>query len=482
MQANNEMEQMVSGIGKKTSQEASHVAKRLIKKAVGKVAKQVILTTGRVLISILGETAPVWVPIVVIIVGGFLMYNMLYLIPKQVLLDGSPSGKKIAAFYGSNDPDFIESRKNVFEDYADISKKWSDKLTDDQKIQAQLHAMPWGVIAAVDRIVNDPATTGKKKLLLQPDIIFEALRPAFTWRSSTITNITQSCSSSSYTDKEGNVSVNYSIHSDTKLTPILLLAKADTFEGAYNYDYKQDVKRTEYSSSCGVLVNTEIKEILAKMNTPDVLNLPLMEFLKSKGIKKEVDIQLAFELAKLYDIQFKGSSEVKISLPYVNGAISGANLFFPVDVPFKQTTHFGDIDAWHSTPHKGMDIATGTGGTHIYAIDEGVVEYAGAQGSGNVGYGYYVILSHPNGLKTLYAHLQHDQFQVQKGDRVKKGQYIAQIGYGKVGDSTGPHLHFELNILDAKGKTTLVDPLVYVKPAIGMMTLQNGTKWIREDQ
>ena len=59
----------------------------------------------------------------------------------------------------------------------------------------------------------------------------------------------------------------------------------------------------------------------------------------------------------------------------------------------------------------------------------------------NYGYGNHVIISHPDGSQTLYAHLS--SFAVAKGDRVAAGQ---RIGFsGTTGNSTGPHLHFELH-------------------------------------
>ncbi len=58
----------------------------------------------------------------------------------------------------------------------------------------------------------------------------------------------------------------------------------------------------------------------------------------------------------------------------------------------------------------------------------------------NGGYGNYIVVLHPNGTQTLYAHLQ--KSIVLQGGRVEKGQVI---GYsGNTGKSTGPHLHFEV--------------------------------------
>ena len=86
--------------------------------------------------------------------------------------------------------------------------------------------------------------------------------------------------------------------------------------------------------------------------------------------------------------------------------------------------------------HRAIDIATSLG-TPIVAADNGYV--AAAQWS-DVGYGRMVIVDHGNGFRTLYAHMQ--AYYVSVGQAVTKGQ---QLGIcGSTGNSTGPHLHFEV--------------------------------------
>ncbi len=85
--------------------------------------------------------------------------------------------------------------------------------------------------------------------------------------------------------------------------------------------------------------------------------------------------------------------------------------------------------------HKGLDIAASYG-TYIYAADAGRISFAGWQGS----YGYMIEIDHENGYKTRYAHCS--KMHVKKGDRVYKGQHIANMGSS--GRSTGSHLHFEV--------------------------------------
>ena len=96
--------------------------------------------------------------------------------------------------------------------------------------------------------------------------------------------------------------------------------------------------------------------------------------------------------------------------------------------------------------HDGVDFRANTG-TSVSASLDGTVSVV----SENWLYGKYIIMSHPNGYKTLYGHL--NAFSVKQGDRVARGKKIGEAG--NTGYSTGPHLHF--GIYDKKNK--LVNPL-----------------------
>ena len=94
-------------------------------------------------------------------------------------------------------------------------------------------------------------------------------------------------------------------------------------------------------------------------------------------------------------------------------------------------------DYWSG--HLGIDIAIGEGG-RIYASDSGVVVFAGWSTGG---YGNTIMIDHGNGYQTLYGHLS--QVSVSCGRSVQQG---GPIGYsGTTGNSTGPHLHFEVRYL-----------------------------------
>ena len=87
--------------------------------------------------------------------------------------------------------------------------------------------------------------------------------------------------------------------------------------------------------------------------------------------------------------------------------------------------------------HKGVDFAAPTG-TPIFAAGNGVVEFAGKNGS----YGNYIRIRHDSTYKTAYAHLNGFKKGVYGGVRVKQGDVIGFVG--STGRSTGPHLHYEI--------------------------------------
>ncbi|WP_229720999.1 M23 family metallopeptidase [Dyella nitratireducens] len=98
--------------------------------------------------------------------------------------------------------------------------------------------------------------------------------------------------------------------------------------------------------------------------------------------------------------------------------------------------------------HRGIDMAAPVG-TPVQAVAAGTVITARRDRS----YGEFVVIDHHNGYRTLYAH--NSKLLVKAGDRVTVGQQIAKVG--STGQSTGPHLHFEIH---RDGKR--VDPSPYL--------------------
>jgi LysM repeat protein len=112
------------------------------------------------------------------------------------------------------------------------------------------------------------------------------------------------------------------------------------------------------------------------------------------------------------------------------GAVGSGGFIWPTGNAHKISGN----DYWSG--HLGIDIAALTG-DYILAADSGVVVYAGPIGGG---YGNFVMIDHGNGYRTAYGH--NSAVLVRCGQSVRQGQTIALAG--STGNSTGPHLHFEV--------------------------------------
>lgn len=129
------------------------------------------------------------------------------------------------------------------------------------------------------------------------------------------------------------------------------------------------------------------------------------------------------------------SSTSKPSAPVISG-----NRYFTHPCPGMtyQSSYFGEIryGIGDTRPHQGHDFAA-PAGTPIYAAAAGRVLIAGYSYSA----GYWVVIDHGGGLVTKYMHMYQEP-AVSAGERVAKGQYIG--GVGTTGQSTGNHLHFQV--------------------------------------
>ena len=135
------------------------------------------------------------------------------------------------------------------------------------------------------------------------------------------------------------------------------------------------------------------------------------------------------------------------SAGYYGGSYSARGFMWPAPTARMISQYFGH------NGHRGLDITTsGALGKPIVASASGVVEIAGSTGNS---YGQQVLINHGNGIKTRYAHCVYGSIKVRVGQRVTAGQQIASIG--STGNSTGPHLHFEVIVNGA-----VVNPLNYV--------------------
>ncbi len=119
----------------------------------------------------------------------------------------------------------------------------------------------------------------------------------------------------------------------------------------------------------------------------------------------------------------------------------GGKMQWPVDRSIKRISSYYGWRTYYyrgrkiTDFHRGIDIPS-SAGTNIYAAQGGEVILASSHSS----YGKYCIIDHGGGISTLYAHCS--QLLVKKGDKVAQGDHIAEMG--STGQSTGPHLHFEV--------------------------------------
>ena len=135
-------------------------------------------------------------------------------------------------------------------------------------------------------------------------------------------------------------------------------------------------------------------------------------------------------------------------------AAEKAPFAMPVKSAFRFTSGYGyrrDPKTGGRRMHNGTDFAA-SHGTDIFATADGVVTHAGWQS----GFGRLIKIQHDFGIETLYAH--NSNLRVRKGQRVSRGDHIADMG--STGRSTGTHLHYEVRV---GGKP--VNPMIYIKAA-----------------
>ncbi len=110
--------------------------------------------------------------------------------------------------------------------------------------------------------------------------------------------------------------------------------------------------------------------------------------------------------------------------------------------------------------HRGMDFGAPSG-TPIYASGDGVIVEKGWKN----GYGNYIRLRHNNTIQTAYAHMKGFASNVQRGSRVRQGQVIGYVG--STGNSTGPHLHYEVLVNGAQVNPAKVAGVNMAEPLTG---------------
>jgi murein DD-endopeptidase MepM/ murein hydrolase activator NlpD len=168
----------------------------------------------------------------------------------------------------------------------------------------------------------------------------------------------------------------------------------------------------------------------------------LLEYKNDRLVGRE-DIESELILNPVNKVVRRGTRETKTAVS--KGSGGGGSYFWPVgDGSGYISAYMGDRRG-----HKGIDIASPYG-TPVYAAETGKITLAGW----NAGYGNCIIISHDDGLTTLYGHMS-KLADIGSGDRVVRGQLIGFVG--STGQSTGNHLHFEV-----KSRGKYLNPTEYV--------------------
>ncbi|OII64061.1 peptidase [Streptomyces sp. CC53] len=124
---------------------------------------------------------------------------------------------------------------------------------------------------------------------------------------------------------------------------------------------------------------------------------------------------------------------------------------------YKLTASFNQGGSMWTNKHSGQDFAVPVG-TPVKAVHGGTVVKAGPNGGGDgPAYGNAVVIKHGNGTYSQYAHLS--KIDVKVGSKVKTGQLIARSG--NTGNSSGPHLHFEIRTTPNYGSS--VNPASFLR-------------------
>jgi murein DD-endopeptidase MepM/ murein hydrolase activator NlpD len=190
-------------------------------------------------------------------------------------------------------------------------------------------------------------------------------------------------------------------------------------------------------------INPALSQVLLpNRGGPLVRNAPLSEVELQKQIA-ELMAQIEFNTEYLSDVEAKllQQSVLKNTLPNSS----------PVAAAFNSSSYGWRIDPFNGNKafHEGLDFTASTG-TSIYAAAGGIVSFA----EQTPDYGKIVKIDHGSGLETRYAHAS--RLTVKAGERVEKGQKIAEVG--STGRSTGPHLHYEIRL-----NGNPLDPRKYLK-------------------
>jgi len=234
-----------------------------------------------------------------------------------------------------------------------------------------------------------------------------------------------SISNSIYLSKQANRYSQYLMDLQKKLMQVPLGMPTDGYISSNFGIRKNPIPFKTVFASVKTSAASESKSTVVAAVKPEVKAEPvekIIELTDSYGNKREVKVMVTPKAAPV----------ASTSTPATTKAAAGTTTT-KTTAPEKNNP---PAEADQMQFHKGLDIAVAYG-SDVRAAAAGTIIFSGQKG----GYGNCVIVSHGNGLATLYGHLS--QLVAKVNDKVKVGQVIAKSGNS--GRSTGPHLHYEVH-------------------------------------
>lgn len=234
-----------------------------------------------------------------------------------------------------------------------------------------------------------------------------------------------SISNSIYLSKQANRYSQYLMDLQKKLMQVPLGMPTDGYISSNFGVRKNPIPFKTVFASVKKSAATEAKPTAASAPKPEVKAEPvekIVELTDSYGNKREVKVMVTPKAAPV------------ASTPMATTTKAVAGTTVSKAAPVEKNNPPAEADQMQF--HKGLDIAVAYG-SDVKAAAAGTVIFSGQKG----GYGNCVIVSHGNGLATLYGHLS--QLISKVNDKVQVGQVIAKSG--NTGRSTGPHLHYEVH-------------------------------------
>ena len=208
----------------------------------------------------------------------------------------------------------------------------------------------------------------------------------------------------------------YKAMKDEGLSEIIIEEMIRIF--SFDVDFQRDIyKNDKFEILFTKYINPEGSTV--KIDDPKYLKL------YSRGSPLEYFLYNNFEFSEYFDEKGKGMTKSLMKTPLNGSKLSSG---------FGMRKH--PISGYDKL-HKGVDFAAPSG-TPIFAAGNGVIEFIGTNG----GYGKFIKIRHDSVYKTAYAHMKNYKKDLYKGARVKQGDVIGYVG--NTGNSTGPHLHYEI--------------------------------------